>query len=246
MICIQDFAEAIAQLAMFPRGREALLCDATVAEALQQVAVEGWTEEARLSATSALLAMSDSDKSPEVGRAQHDQDQKHIMLSYQWNVQDVVRRIVKELQFRSYQTWFGAHNMNLSCSLRAVQANEHFATALVALQCVCLFSGLVSTLDLENMKGSTVSPSCENPIFKVSLLRNSGYFRSIFLDRINKESNAAIRLKSEICLDIFVSQVDAMSDAVDNAEVMLSCISLAYKESASTDPQPMMISICCA
>ena len=26
-----------------------------------------------------------------------------------------------------------------------------------------------------------------------------------------------------------------MSDAVDNAEVMLSCISLAYKESASTD-----------
>jgi hypothetical protein len=30
------------------------------------------------------------------------------------------------------------------------------------------------------------------------------------------------------------STVDAMSDAVDNAEVMLSCISLAYKESAST------------
>jgi hypothetical protein len=28
------------------------------------------------------------------------------------------------------------------------------------------------------------------------------------------------------------STVDAMSDAVDNAEVMLSCISLAYKESA--------------
>jgi hypothetical protein len=29
------------------------------------------------------------------------------------------------------------------------------------------------------------------------------------------------------------STVDAMSDAVDNAEVMLSCISLQYKESAS-------------
>lgn len=29
------------------------------------------------------------------------------------------------------------------------------------------------------------------------------------------------------------STVDAMSDAVDNAEVMLSCISLKYKESAS-------------
>eukprot|EP01050_Picozoa_sp_SAG11_P016783 SAG11_NODE_2332_length_3506_cov_2.301732_2_plen_40_part_00 len=29
------------------------------------------------------------------------------------------------------------------------------------------------------------------------------------------------------------STVDAMSSAVDNAEVMLSCISLKYKESAS-------------
>ena len=29
------------------------------------------------------------------------------------------------------------------------------------------------------------------------------------------------------------STVDALSDAVENAEVMLSCISLAYKESAS-------------
>jgi hypothetical protein len=41
------------------------------------------------------------------------------------------------------------------------------------------------------------------------------------------------------CLDsmlrMLCAQVDAMSDAVDNAEVMLSCISLAYKESASKD-----------
>ena len=29
------------------------------------------------------------------------------------------------------------------------------------------------------------------------------------------------------------STVDAMSDAVDNAAVMLSCLSLAYKESAN-------------
>jgi hypothetical protein len=29
------------------------------------------------------------------------------------------------------------------------------------------------------------------------------------------------------------STVDAMSDAVDNAEIMLSCIGLAYKESAN-------------
>ena len=29
------------------------------------------------------------------------------------------------------------------------------------------------------------------------------------------------------------STIDAMSDAVDNAEVMLFCVSLAYKESAN-------------
>jgi hypothetical protein len=36
----------------------------------------------------------------------------------------------------------------------------------------------------------------------------------------------------------------AMSDAVDNAEVMLSGISLAYKESASKDAAPQASNIC--
>ena len=53
----QDFAEAIAQLAMFPPGREALLQDPTVVEALQQVAAQGWTDEARMHAESALTAL---------------------------------------------------------------------------------------------------------------------------------------------------------------------------------------------
>eukprot|EP01052_Picozoa_sp_SAG31_P038851 SAG31_NODE_5268_length_2641_cov_1.748230_3_plen_138_part_00 len=108
-------------------------------QALQQVAAEGWEQEARMHAEAALAALVDCQRNPE-----HAQDpgQKHIMVSYQWNVQEVVRRIVSELQARGFRTWF----------------------------------------DLEDMKGSTV---------------------------------------------------DSMSDAVDNADVMLSCISLAYKESAS-------------
>eukprot|EP01050_Picozoa_sp_SAG11_P016558 SAG11_NODE_2274_length_3591_cov_3.168671_3_plen_456_part_00 len=53
----KDFAEAIAQLAMYPPGRDALVGSPNVAEALQQVAVEGWTEEARLHAESALAAL---------------------------------------------------------------------------------------------------------------------------------------------------------------------------------------------
>jgi hypothetical protein len=75
----QDFAEAIAQVAMFTRGREALLQDPSVVEALQQVAVEGLTDEAKLYAQSALLAM--SDRQPEAGHGQHADADKHVMLS---------------------------------------------------------------------------------------------------------------------------------------------------------------------
>jgi hypothetical protein len=91
---------------MFPPTRQALLQSGpTVTEALQQVAAEGWTEDARMHAESALLAM--SDRQPEVyHEEQHEHRQKHIMLSYQWNVQEVVKRIVNELQQRGYVTWF--------------------------------------------------------------------------------------------------------------------------------------------
>ena len=120
-------------------GRDALLQDPTAAEALQQVVAEGWTKEARLSAESALAAM--SDRQPDTGGHEY-RGQKHVMLSYQWDVQETAKRIVAELEMRGYLLWF----------------------------------------DLNDMSGSTV---------------------------------------------------DAMSEAVDNAELMLICVSLAYKESAS-------------
>ena len=106
----QDFAEAIAQLAMFPPGREALLQDPTVAEALQQVVADGWTSEARLSAESALAAL--SDRKPDAEQHEHRKEgQQHVMASYQWDVQEVVKRIVNELKVRGYRTWFGAPSL---------------------------------------------------------------------------------------------------------------------------------------
>ena len=101
----QDVAEAIAQIAMFPPGRDALLQDPTVAGALKQVAAEGWTAEAKAFAESALLAM--SGRQPDAGQALQVHD-KHVMVSYQWDHQEVVKRIVNELQVRGYATWFGA------------------------------------------------------------------------------------------------------------------------------------------
>jgi hypothetical protein len=71
---------------MYPPGREALLQDPTVAEALQRVAAEGWEEEARMHAQSALTALSDRQRDPDHEQAP---DQKHVMVSYQWDVQQV-------------------------------------------------------------------------------------------------------------------------------------------------------------
>ena len=109
VICPQDFAEAIAQLAVFPPGREALLHDPTVTEALHQVAAAGWTNEARKHAEEALLAM--SDRQPEVDHRQQGDAQKHVMLSYQWTYQATVQRTNQSLIARGYATWFDLTNM---------------------------------------------------------------------------------------------------------------------------------------
>ncbi len=140
----QDFAEAIAQLALYPAGREALLKNPTVAEALQQVVTDGWTEEAQKSAESALAALSDHQPESHV-----DRDQAHVMISYQvclclcllpclyltlcllsgqWNVQQMAKRIVCELQARDYRTWFGGraeHTLLSPMKLSPFVFDEH-------------------------------------------------------------------------------------------------------------------------
>ena len=102
LLCGQDFAEAIAQIAMYPPGRDALLQDPAVSEALHQVAAEGWEEEARQHAQAALAALSDRQQAD----WHPDPDHKHLMLSYQWDVQETIQRIVNELQARGFCTWF--------------------------------------------------------------------------------------------------------------------------------------------
>ena len=74
----QDAAEAIEQLAVYPPGREALLQDPSVTDALQEVADKGWTDEAREHAAGALMAL--SDQQPD---AEHvvDPDERHMMMS---------------------------------------------------------------------------------------------------------------------------------------------------------------------
>ena len=71
--------------------------------ALEAVATRGLTEAARELAAAALSALSDMKLTMVV------EGQKHVMLSYQWGVQELVKRIKNELQARGYRTWFGAH-----------------------------------------------------------------------------------------------------------------------------------------
>ncbi len=72
--CQQHHAECLAQLALFPPGREALLQDPSVSEALQAVAESGLSPESREFAQGALLALSDTELTSKEG-------QKHVMLS---------------------------------------------------------------------------------------------------------------------------------------------------------------------
>ena len=142
--CQQHHTEALAQLAVHDASREALLRDGSVVPALRAVAETGLSECARELAAAALTAL--SDKKLEMAT----EGQKHVMLSYQWNNQTIIRRVNECLIARSYVTWF----------------------------------------DLTNMKGSTM---------------------------------------------------DAMSEAIEGARVMLYGVSLAYKESANVRRQYMLL-----
>ena len=70
-------AECLAQLAVYPPGREALLAEPAVCEALQAVVEQGMSEEGKELARNALLALSDV----EMGGGSDDEGQKHLMIS---------------------------------------------------------------------------------------------------------------------------------------------------------------------
>ena len=97
--------ECLAQLAVFPPGRQAILTEASVLPALQEVAATGLTEQARGHAEAALLALSDE------ALQMRSEGPKHVMLSYQWGVQATIQRLDESLKRRGYLTWFDLTNM---------------------------------------------------------------------------------------------------------------------------------------
>ena len=97
----RDIAECIQQLSLFPPGLQALRAASGVIDALDAVVEQAWTEEAKDCARGALMQLTDRRKKPIV-----DGNALHIMVSYQWAVQEVMKRVVSELQRRDYLVWF--------------------------------------------------------------------------------------------------------------------------------------------
>ena len=93
-------AECLAQLALWPDGREALLRDGSVVDALQAVRDQGLSDQSKEIAANALLSL--SDEPPPVPSAE---EGEHIMMSYQWDVQPAIKRLVANLQLRGYSVW---------------------------------------------------------------------------------------------------------------------------------------------
>jgi hypothetical protein len=101
-----------------------LLRDPGIVAALEQVAAEGWEEAARNHALGALAALCGRQARPPASPPDTTQ-QKHIMMSYQWNMQHVVKNIVKELQLRGFRTWFDIENLKGSTIDAMSDAVEH-------------------------------------------------------------------------------------------------------------------------
>ncbi len=105
----QDAAECFLQLALFEVGRDMLDKEGGVMEALHALADgQGLTEAAQQYASGAMIALE--------GRTDEmlpvdEESGGHLMVSYQWDVQKTIERVVRSLQARGYDVWFDLDRM---------------------------------------------------------------------------------------------------------------------------------------
>eukprot|EP01043_Picozoa_sp_COSAG02_P023040 COSAG02_NODE_1218_length_13814_cov_250.988844_7_plen_559_part_00 len=95
----EKYANALHHIALWEPGRAALLRDPAVTTALDAVAKQGMTEQAKEHARGALIALQ--------GIAKQDGEivPNHIMLSYNWSDQETIMRVNNSLKRRKYITW---------------------------------------------------------------------------------------------------------------------------------------------
>ena len=71
------------------------------------MAERGWSKEAQESARWALSALSGHKPAADEVPVVHTDEDKHIMMSYAWEFQEMVTRVVEALKRRGYNVWFG-------------------------------------------------------------------------------------------------------------------------------------------
>ena len=119
----RNFAEALEQLALFEPGRDWMLQDGNILEALEEVVAKGMSSEAKEFARGALIALH--------GVAGHEAVvAEHVMLSYSWDEQDMIVKIAESLKRRQYNRWLDTEQMKGSIMDAMSDAVEGAAVVL--------------------------------------------------------------------------------------------------------------------
>jgi hypothetical protein len=149
-----DAADCFLQIAVFGPGRELLSADGGAMGALHALA-EGHaalTPEAKLSAAGAVLAIegrTHEPQQPEMMAAQHGgASGRHVMVSYQWEVQVTIERLVRSLQARGYLVWFDVDMMKGStvrCRHAAQRLPPHSTAVPIPTCCLLLCDSMQYT-----------------------------------------------------------------------------------------------------
>lgn len=99
-------AECFLHLAVYEPAREVLKTDPAVIEALRLLEGRALTQEARKAAYSAATAIEGITHA-----AEPTAEGSHIMMSYNWGVQEMIKRVVGSLRQRQYAVWLDIDHM---------------------------------------------------------------------------------------------------------------------------------------
>jgi hypothetical protein len=135
----RDFAECIQQISLFPPGCEALRAAPSVVGALEELVKSAWSDEAKECARGALMQLTDRQHesvaaAAGAAAAAAAAAPLHVMMSYQWDCQATVERIVADLQSKGYNVWLDLERMKGSVmdSCVACLENEPAKSNVVA------------------------------------------------------------------------------------------------------------------
>ena len=136
-VCASADAELFQQLALFKPGKSALReAAATVNPALQTVVARGLSSEARRTARTVLDLLTTAGENDFVlarpSSSAHGREQ-HVMMSYQWEHQDLVLRLSTDLKAVGFNMWLDVEQMQGSTVESMADAVERAAVMLICI-----------------------------------------------------------------------------------------------------------------